>query len=338
MNLLPIVLAAAAAASPVPKPEELQVYGDWTVGCDNVRACQAVGLVPENWPDDAATIVLARGPEAGAVPEISITMREGMGTALELDGKRLPVRLIPGEGEAKVVPADVPALVAAIRSGNHLKVLGANGSGAGTVSLKGASAALLYMDDRQKRVGTETALVRTGARPAASVAPPPPLPIVRAVPLTRSPPIAIGAARIQALRRQHGCTIDEVGGPDSAEVHALGAGQSLVLLACGSGAYNVSHVPFVATRRGRTVAIAPAPFDVKPDWWDNGLPVLVNADWDPASGLLGSFSKGRGLGDCGTSSSYAWDGSRFRLVEQATMGECRGSTDYITVWRAKLVR
>ena len=27
----------------------------------------------------------------------------------------------------------------------------------------------------------------------------------------------------------------------------------------------------------------------------------------------------------------------FRLVEQSEMGECRGSTDYITTWRA-LVR
>lgn len=339
MNLLPILLAAAAAAaSPAPKPEELQVYGDWIVGCDNGRACQAVGLMPESWPDDAVTIVVQRGAEAGAVPDVSIVIREGMGTALQVDGRRLPLRLTSGEGEAKVAPADVPALIAAIRSGNELKVLGANGAAVGTASLKGASAALLYMDDRQRRVGTVTALIRAGARPASAVPAPPALPVVRALPLTRSAPIAVGDARLKALRKQHGCTIDEVGGPDSAEVHALSASQSLILLACGSGAYNVTHIPFVATRRGRAVAVAPAAFDVKPDWWDNGLPALVNADWDPATGLLGSYSKGRGLGDCGTTNSYAWDGSRFRLVEEATMGECRGSLDYIRVWRAKVVR
>src|SRR6187397_404159 len=102
MNLLSFVLAAAAAASPVPKPEELQVYGDWTVGCDNGRACQAVGLMPEDWPEDAVTIVVGRGAEAGAVPDVSIVMPEGMGSALEVDGKRLALRLVRGgEGEAK---------------------------------------------------------------------------------------------------------------------------------------------------------------------------------------------------------------------------------------------
>ena len=340
MNLLTLLLAAAATAPAAqsPRPEELRLYGDWTVGCDNGRACQAVGLVPEDWPDDAATITVARRPEAGAAPDVSIVMREGTAIALEVDGKRLSLRLTSGEGDLKVAPADVPALIAAIRSGNQMKILGANGSAVGTASLKGASAAMLYMDDRQQRAGTVTALVRIGARPASAVPPPPALPIVRAVPLTRAAPIAVGSARIKALRKQHGCTIDEVGGPDSAEVYALGASQSLVLLACGSGAYNVSHVPFVATRRGSAITIVPAPFDVNPGWWDDGKPVLVNADWDPAGGLLGSFSKGRGLGDCGTSSSYAWDGRRFRLVEEATMGECRGSVDYITVWRARVVR
>jgi hypothetical protein len=78
MNHLPILLAAAAAAVlPVPRPEELKVFTDWTVGCDNGRACQAVGLVPESWPEDAATMVVARGPEAGAVPEISFVPGEG---------------------------------------------------------------------------------------------------------------------------------------------------------------------------------------------------------------------------------------------------------------------
>ena len=64
--------------------------------------------------------------------------------------------------------------------------------------------------------------------------------------------------------------------------------------------------------------------------------MLINAGWDKAQGLLSSFSKGRGLGDCGTTADYAWDGERFRLVEQARWASA-GSIDYITTWRAQVI-
>ena len=56
------------------------------------------------------------------------------------------------------------------------------------------------------------------------------------------------------------------------------------------------------------------------------------------NGLLTSYAKGRGLGDCGVSQSLAWDGRRLRLVDQSEMPECRGNTDTITTWRAKVER
>ena len=40
--------------------------------------------------------------------------------------------------------------------------------------------------------------------------------------------------------------------------------------------------------------------------------------------ILSSFDKGRGLGDCGVSADWAWDGKTFRLVEYRFMGDCRG--------------
>jgi hypothetical protein len=49
-----------------------------------------------------------------------------------------------------------------------------------------------------------------------------------------------------------------------------------------------------------------------------------------------AFAKGRGIGDCGVGDDYVWDGDRFRLAEQIAMGECRGSVDYITTWRARV--
>lgn len=331
-----IALALLAAAAAAPHPAELKTFQDWTVGCDNGRACHAVALMPESWPDDGLTMSVRRGPGAADSPRLAIELGADNNPAwLSADGKRLPVRLVGAEGLTGIAAADVPATIAALRSAGALEVHSADGKSLGTVSLKGASAALLYMDEQQRRTGTATALVRPGTRPPGTASPPP-VPVVAAPPVSRARPLALSAAAVRALRARHGCEIGEVGGPDEAESVALSAGETLLLLACGSGAYNVSYVPFIVRRGGRAEI---APFDHRPGWWaEEGKPMLVNAGWDEKHGLLSSFSKGRGLGDCGTTSSYAWDGRAFRLVEQAEMGECRGSRDYITTWRAKVVR
>jgi hypothetical protein len=331
-------LLFAAVAAAVPQPAQLKTFQDWTVGCDNGSACHAVALMPEGFPDNGLTMSVRRGPAAGDAPRLALALgADSNAAALSADGKRLKVRLVGAEGETRVAPADSAAVIAALRTASRLDLEGADGKSLGTVSLKGASAALLYMDEKQGRAGTATALVRPGKR--AWAAAPRPLPVVRARPISRARPLALSAAAVKALRSKHGCTIDEVGGPDEAESSALGPAESLLLLACGSGAYNVSYVPFLLRRGPGGVAAELAAFDVRPGWWaEEGKPMLINAGWDKERGLLGSYSKGRGLGDCGTTSAYAWDGRSFRLVEQAEMDECRGSTDYITTWRAHVVR
>jgi len=332
-----IILALLAAAA-APQPADLKTFQDWIVGCDNGAACHAVALMPEDWPEDGLTMSVQRGPEAGAQPVLAFEIgADSNAASVSADGRRLAVRLVGAEGQTRVTPADTAAMIAALRSAGRVELQSADGKPLGAVSLRGASAALLYMDEKQRRTGTATALVRPGTRPPAG--PPPPLPVVAAQPLSSARPLALTAAGLAALRRKHGCTIDEVGGPEEAETAALGPAESLLLLACGSGAYNVSHVPFVLRRGRGGVQATIAAFDVRPGWWEGeDKPILVNAAWEKERGLLTSFSKGRGLGDCGTISDYAWDGRAFRLVEQSEMSECRGSVDYITTWRATVVR
>jgi len=332
-----MILALLAAAA-VPQPAELRTFQDWTVGCDNGAACHAVALMPEDWPEDGLTMSVRRGPEAAAQPVLAFELgADSNAASVSADGRRLAVRLVGAEGETRVAAADTAAMIAVLRSAGQLRLQSADGKPLGTVSLKGASAALLYMDEKQRRTGTATALVRPGNRPGAAA--PPPLPLVTARPLSTARPLALSPAGIKALREKHGCTIDEVGGPEEAETAALAPAETLLLLACGSGAYNLSYVPFVLRGGRGPVRAEIAAFDVKPGWWDDeGKPILINAAWEPERGLLTSFSKGRGLGDCGTISEYAWDGRAFRLVEQREMEECRGSVDYITTWRAKVVR
>lgn len=334
--MLALLLLAAAPAAGTPQPSSLKLYKDWTVGCDNGRACHAIALLPEG-AGGGITMAVRRGPEAEARVEIDFTL-DGAGAAgLAADGKKLPVRVISTSDGAKVAPADGPAVIAALRSAHGLTVLDAKGASLGEVSLAGASAALLYMDDQQKRIGTVTALARPGPQPASAVPPPPPLPVVRAAPAAAGPALTLTAARVKALRREQGCAIDEVGGPDEVETYRLDADRTLVLISCGAGAYNVSFVPLIARRAGSGIAIEPARLDHPEPWWENGKPVLIDADWDDTDGILSSYSKGRGLGDCGVGQTFAWDGARFRLISQDEMGECRGSLDTISTWRAKVV-
>jgi hypothetical protein len=329
-----LLLAATA-----PQPASLRTFSDWTVGCDNGRACHAVALMPESWPEDGLRMSVRRGPEAGAAPQIAFDVGSETGVVVvAAGGKPLPLRLaLDGDGMMAVAAADTPEALAAMRGASELELRKANGKRVGSVSLKGVSAALLYMDEQQRRLGTVTALVRPGAKPASAVLPPPALPNVTAAPGS-SRKTALSARETAALRKRFGCGIDEVGGPDEEEVHPLG-GNRLVLLACGAGAYNVSYVPIVVPAKGGVAAARHPAFDAPEAWWrGEGRPTLINASFDPARGELSSFAKARGLGDCGSGRSYVWDGARFRLTSQIDMDECRGSTDYISTWRAEVVR
>jgi hypothetical protein len=319
------ILLALAAAAAAPQPAPLKLFQDWTVGCDNGRACQAVALLPEgDWA--AATMVVARGPEPETVPSFGIVQQEGAPAAFaEAGATRLPLVQTP-DGLA---PKDPAALLGLLRRADELRLLDAAGKPVSRVSLRGASAALLYMDDRQRRIGTETALVRHGPKPAGAVPPPPALPVVRQAATSGAAEPRLDRARLIKAVADTSC--DRAAKPEDVLVARLDAANTLVLVPdwCGSGAYNFASIALIADNRGRT---RPAQFETPPGIGEGDA--LVNADWADETGRLSTYAKGRGIGDCGTAQGFVWDGARFRLVELSTMGECRGSLDWITTWRA----
>lgn len=335
-----LILAALALQAATPQPAELRTFQDWTVGCDNGRYCQAVSLLPENVPD-GRTLSIRRAPAGDAEPVLSFYRYDNedlCGARISADGRPLPVRIIEGPDCTIVHPADAPALLAVLRSAAQISMTGADGRDLGRVSLAGASAALLAMDEAQLRAGTVTALVRPGSRPASAVPSPPVVPEVRLAPFPRGETPSVDDERIARLRRDIGCTIGDVGGPDEYSAVPLDEGKTLILLACGSGAYNVTWMPFVASAgQGGRTEIAPALFDAQWAQADGGRAELINAEWDSGARTISELSLGRGIGDCGTRSLYGWDGQRFRLLRQSSMGECRGARDYITVWRTRVV-
>jgi hypothetical protein len=89
-----MILLASLAAAAAPQPAELKTFQDWTVGCDNGRACQAVALMPEDWPEKAATMSLRRGPQPQSLPEIEFATEAGKGVSVAADGRKLGIQLL----------------------------------------------------------------------------------------------------------------------------------------------------------------------------------------------------------------------------------------------------
>ncbi|KRC81020.1 DUF1176 domain-containing protein [Sphingomonas sp. Root241] len=330
--LILALLAAAQAAS----PSEVKSFGDWAAACDNLRFCEAASLMADENLDNVPQIAITReaGPTGALAIEISPDAEYRGGWRIEVDGKTVLSGGVSGPSVV-IIGLQANQLADAMLKG-HTLVLRGGDKVLSQASLKGLSATLRYFDAGQGRAGTTAALVAKGARPPGAVPAAPPAPRVTFVRPTGKP-AAISAALRAAMGKQSDCDAVYAGSEGDlpkTEAWALGGGKTLALIPCGSGAYNFSSVPFVI-ENGKAVV---ARFDQVPGWTEaEGIATLVNADWDPAKAELGSYMKGRGIGDCGSSETYVWDGAMFRLVEARAMGECRGSNNWLRTWKAEAV-
>lgn len=327
-----LIAAAAAAAADEPAEGPLVNFKDWTAGCDNGRACMAVGQYnPEN--NELASIVVERGPGAEELPLIWFR-KDDDGAIIDLaaDGKRLGVKLlVDADGSNITVDFDsVPVVIDALKSAGSLIPMRGDGKPSWPLSISGASAAMRWMDEQQKRVGTVTALVAKGSRPASAVPAAPQVPLVT----SPRPSGAIGTkltnAEIAQIQEEHAeCTDEEL--DNKAEYARIDSRTTLAIVTavCGSGAYNYYGIPILIRDDGkREVANI--------DQNGNGV-VTMNLSWDDSTHILSSYFKGRGFGDCGGGYDWAWDGTRFRIVGQKIMDDCRGAITWIPIYRAKVV-
>ena len=325
------LLLAALQAGPTPGTE--QGFGDWEVACDNIRRCEMTSLIREEdeWPEDGPlNVSIAR--EGGAAAGFAVTIETGQAKGLvtvRIDGSEV-VRAIPAKGGIRFSRAEAARIVAAMANGATMRVEHA-GKAILSVPLSGSSAALRLIDAEQGRAGTVTAAVAKGPKPASAV------PATVAAPQVAArrasgKPTAIGAAMQARMEKLADCEEDRGIGPNDVTTAALGGGATLALLPCTSGAYNTLLVPFVI--RGASVEVADL------DYSNEGsetASMLTNGWWEADRSVLSSRAKGRGIGDCGESAEYVWDGNRFRLIELRSMEQCRGSTNWLRRWTARPV-
>jgi|CXWL01.1.fsa_nt_gi hypothetical protein len=329
---------------------------DWVGACDNTRHCTAFGFSPDV-NEDVSWVLLERGggPDDGVEKlrvHFDVTIPPGARVSLAVGTTEVLLgpghRGVPVDEETPDIEvtdrAEIDGLLAAMRNASELQ-LNIDGNSDRHISLAGISAVLLWIDEQQQRLGTTSALIRKGPARASAVVPVPPA-VYAQLGATH-----LGDAEIATLTKALRATLeaDSCEEPDADrgsmdDAWRLDATQVLIQLTCFAGAYNFGSNWYLL--RGND---APQPLQLPVPETDGSGRMrtetlfprsasdLINADFDPASATLSQFSKGRGVGDCGVSSSWVWDGKRFALSEYLMMDTCRGVGPELwpAIWRTR---
>lgn len=333
-------------------------FKDWYAACDNLRNCSAYGFDPT---DNSGYLRVERGGTADAPVKITISVNLGDAAdytlAFDPALPGLPDRALTGEeGEGndyrRSLLAEGPAaktLIESLRKANAIVVTRRPAKGktldtpVSRISMSGAVAALLWIDDQQKRVDTVTAMIKPGSKPASTIPAQPSAPVIVAAKPTRDKAPAKHPAGLAAKGRAL-CGDGETKSKLE-NTYALGGDVVLYEFSCpdNSGAYNFQSV-YMMGPADNAQAAKPVSFNwpikvggQQNDGTSNGL---INAAFDPEKMTLTSFNKGRGIGDCGSSEEWVFDGKTFQLAQVSFMSECNGVApdDWPVIYRTDVKR
>lgn len=336
----PLVPPPAQMQTPAPGTPalgRLRVFDDWAVACDNRLSCSAVSLLPQG-AGDAYSVLVWIGREGGPDGEATVELSG----AYELRGKidlfvdnESAGQLIAARDMARANGPSALKLIRRLGSSYSFDVREGKTSIAAP-SLSGLAQALRYMDEQQGRVGSEAALAAIGDKPASLARP---LPEDIHFPRAATDMPLTGPVELTAEEQQGARALAKCGGRPRElpiDLHPLDAGHVLALIACDAGADNVSSIVLVGMGSSGTRSFQYAHFDLMPgSTGEPGAPpLIVNAQWNPVRASLSSFARGRPLGDCGTSETYVWDGTMFRLTQARAMPVCRGAWEWPVLWSA----
>lgn len=342
----------APAATPAVQPE-MREFREWRAACDNGNRCMAWGGSDNGWiriaidpGPDAVPTVSAGSWAFGDVDKAPETLR------LRIDGRDYAVRAGPQDAANAAAGAQrARTIINALPASRTLAL--ASGQQTADLPASGASAALLWIDERQGRLGTTTALIRRGDRPASTVPGAPVLPRATpapavsqagfegaANPMEDEPKALTVPAAIEGLKEVKACRADNNEYLNKAVLAGRLDGSTVLWgIPCGSGAYNATYVLYLARPDGTGVRPAALPERTPRTEGDIGGegPWLVNPVYNPARQTLTVFPRGRGLGDCGTITTWTWTTAGFVLSEERSMGDCWGMNSDLwpTLWRTR---
>ena len=317
------LLAGGAVAAQAGTAESVSFsHLDWELACDNTRTCRAAGYSADtaNMP---VSVLLTR--PAGAAAEVTAKVQTGSYSDADPQCPRQLRLSGAGQGSGAIAlkdcmgvlkPAHIAALLNAAKTDSAIAF--ADGGREWALSLQGAQAVLLKMDEAQGRLHTPTALVRKGTRPASGVLPPLATPVIRVPPLPVARPqdkalLPRIAAALRATQPEN-CpmlTSDDASDDTGPRLEArLSDTQLLVSALCWRAAYNEGHGFWVV--QGQPPHAATLVTDMGTGYADGY-----------GQGEISYSHKGRGLGDCWGSGAWAWNGKAFVTSSESATGMCR---------------
>jgi hypothetical protein len=326
---LHLLLALVTPAFAQGGGEERRYFDDWLGACRTDGYCSATAYQNPNPGGRVADYVLRVGRHAEEIYwEISFS------TVVVIGDATAPfVVSVDGESESFAGTAEL----AAYGSINDFFLLGpkaqavmdrmapghvlaidftdeAGGTHRAEFSLDGLTAALIWIDETQGRLGSERVAEAPpiGLEPASPGAAPPQFGELTFADL---PP------ELVAL---HFAVPDSCDPFDmlrsSPTAYDLGEDGVLYFVPCTEGAYNYLNTVYLKDRWGVTLQHFAEPlsggFASESGVW--------NPSFDEAAKTLETYNLGRGVGDCGSTSTHIWESHRFVLVKATSKPDCDG--------------
>lgn len=308
--------------------ETRKYFRDWLAVCRADGYCSAVAYMNPNPGDGSvaeAWFRVGRHPqeiywEISFTP-IKVTANPTMPFTILVDGKG---ETFTGAGEIAPYGAindffllgpKAQSVMDQMMPGAALDVTFSDDAGAtarADFSLDGLTAALIWIDETQGRLGSERVAdaAPIGLDLAIDVPPPPPAVDLRTVELVNLHNDGKCSVRIDA---------------DSAErisKIALDQFHTLYLVPCEDFAYNGIRALYLATDEG--VAILDLPGSDANGGEQQNL--IYGGSWSDIDGELSSAYKG-GNGNCGSAGRWVWSGGAFRLIEMRARETCDESSE-----------
>ena len=190
MRLVHCILLAGFISAPLyanPLTGFSFAHKDWEVACDNTGTCRAAG-----YSDHAVSVLLTRaaGPDTRVYIEVAFAQRATDQPALKdatlfIDGQKQGGLTFSAEGYFKLDDQQRKVFLDALRQDNTIE-FAADGERL-PLSNAGSNAVLLKMDEFQKRINTQSALLHPGNKSNNDVLNAETAPLIITQPVIRTP-------------------------------------------------------------------------------------------------------------------------------------------------------